>query len=359
MKTNLNWHQDHPFVPHIFWANYARVLAVIAVVILHIATSYVTYDFPNQTTTWWLPPYLNRENWWLGNVFDSAMRWCVPVFIMLSGMLLLPKDEPAIVFYRKRMSRILIPLLFWVLVYSLINYFFSEHSKKQIVSEALNGTVFYHLWYVYMLLGLYAVTPLLRKWVRYWSLNHLLIFSLSLIFVTMIISPIILPKIPLFPGYFIIWTIKYIGYYFLGYCFIQPNFLQHIQNSILWVLYFISIVLTAITAYFMAKWFGPDWGMYPYDFLSPTVIVMSICVFTLFSKMKKPKRDNTWISVLNAETLGVYLIHPLFLGAFQKYLGFYLIKSGWFIPIVGLTIATLSFAVIWVMQRIPGLRWLC
>src|SRR3546814_13654277 len=57
------------------------------------------------------------NQWWASNFDDSLTRSCVPVFLMISGVLLLGKQETLAVFFRKRFARILPPLLFWSLFY--------------------------------------------------------------------------------------------------------------------------------------------------------------------------------------------------------------------------------------------------
>src|SRR5690242_14254521 len=81
----------------------ARVLGTIAVVVGHVCDLAV---FNPETKT---------ADWWFCNLADAASRWAVPVYIMLSGSLLLdparteaPKD-----FYKKRLARLGIPILFW------------------------------------------------------------------------------------------------------------------------------------------------------------------------------------------------------------------------------------------------------
>ncbi|WP_415186318.1 acyltransferase family protein [Shimwellia blattae] len=86
-----------------------RILSIFAVIVLHQASAFSLYE--NTSLEWWVVDFYN-----------SFARWCVPVFIMLSGYLLLHKEEGFYVFYRKRLSRILIPLIFWSFFYLLWNF---------------------------------------------------------------------------------------------------------------------------------------------------------------------------------------------------------------------------------------------
>src|SRR3954464_13783280 len=79
-----------------------RTVAIVAVIALHTSGVRVSNS-----------PSIETVEWWTGHVIDSLCRWCVPVFIMLSGALLLDPDrhETPFHFYRKRFSRVVIPLL--------------------------------------------------------------------------------------------------------------------------------------------------------------------------------------------------------------------------------------------------------
>ena len=84
------------------WLDAARVAAIVAVVLLQVSASVVT-QAPLGSTVWWV-----------GNGYDALVRWCVPVFVMVSGALLLDarKTESLATFFRKRAARIGLPLLF-------------------------------------------------------------------------------------------------------------------------------------------------------------------------------------------------------------------------------------------------------
>ncbi|WP_241901942.1 acyltransferase, partial [Vibrio breoganii] len=82
-----------------------RAIAAIAVVLLHSSAKFVTNEY-----------FMNDlQAWWAGNIFDSSTRWCVPIFVMLSGFLLTSgeKEESQYEFYKKRLNKIFIPLIFW------------------------------------------------------------------------------------------------------------------------------------------------------------------------------------------------------------------------------------------------------
>jgi len=121
-----------------FGIDFARVVACLMVIVVHVAaTNFYTFS----------------DKWWATNFWDSLTRGCVPLFLMISGALLLNKDESLGVFIRKRFSKIIPPLLFWSLAYLALNNY--RHVEPLTIMQIFLGPAMYHLWYLYAILGLY------------------------------------------------------------------------------------------------------------------------------------------------------------------------------------------------------------
>lgn len=136
-----------------------RIFSILAVIILHTSSVYVENGIANSSFD---------MNWWISDAFDSVTRWCVPVFVIISGYLLLGKNESVSIFFKKRASKILIPLIFWSLFYTLYSVLLMIHSNhhlkiKEIIYPFIVGKPYYHLWFVFMIPFLYLITPLLRE----------------------------------------------------------------------------------------------------------------------------------------------------------------------------------------------------
>ncbi|MRS04284.1 hypothetical protein EG832_13865, partial [bacterium] len=162
----------------LLYADMLRISAVIAVVFLHVASASIMSQFNSITRSWW----------WVANAFDSSSRWAVPVFIMLSGMLLLDvsKTQSASSFFRKRLNKVVVPFLVWSVVYSLwkvmknglLSHGQVQYSVIGFFADLLSGNVYYHLGFFYYLIGLYLVTPILRVYIRNASNRNILYFLL-------------------------------------------------------------------------------------------------------------------------------------------------------------------------------------
>lgn len=117
--------------------------------------------------------------WWGTALLQAFTRSAVPLFVMISGALLIgPETENLAAFYRRRASRILVPLIFWTLFYQLIS---TRGLSGRIVATIYGGTPYPHLWYLYMLLCLYFVLPAVSAAYRSMNRGWLVLLSLGLI----------------------------------------------------------------------------------------------------------------------------------------------------------------------------------
>lgn len=140
------------------WIDHLRFIAIVGVVIIH--SQGASTEFRHGS-----------ENWWIFNVIDSLAHFSVPIFVMLSGTLLLRQDLPLFSFLKKRFIRILFPFLFWSLVLFVGNIILG----RPLSTNSVFSSFFYDLltnringvyWFIYMLIGLYLITPIFTKWIH-------------------------------------------------------------------------------------------------------------------------------------------------------------------------------------------------
>lgn len=141
-----------------------RVIACIMVISIHVSAFFVTkyIDTPNIKFT-------------IGNFYDSFTRTAVPIFVLLSGRFALSDNKNIEVryYYKKIWKRIFVPTLVWSILYFLFNYsleiayFFLygefKHSIFSPIKAWIIGAPYYHMWYMYMSVGLYLSVPYLLK----------------------------------------------------------------------------------------------------------------------------------------------------------------------------------------------------
>lgn len=185
------------------YLNYLRFGSILLVILLHSAKQFVT-----NAGYYHLPSYKVML------AVNEITRAGVPLFFMISGYLLLqdPRTLECISFYRRRLSRILIPLTIWNLLYGV----YYGMSPVTIFEHGINQGCAYHLWFLYTLLGIYLITPFLKRIVDGCTRGQLWWF-LILIGFTGTIRPMINTVTPLYLYLFPPLMEGYIAYYLLGY----------------------------------------------------------------------------------------------------------------------------------------------
>ncbi|WP_374557014.1 acyltransferase [Aquitalea pelogenes] len=270
-----------------------RIAASFAVVMLHTAAGYLVKLHSSDSMAWWV-----------ANFFDASCRWSVPVFILISGSLLLRSEEPIFTFFRKRFFRICIPLIFWSVLYLCIRVFIFKNIKiNDIPVVLMAGAPYVHLWYLYMLIGLYLVFPILRKFVK--SVNKAFGVCFVVFLSLLSVANLFLDWIP---DFFLVKFVPFLCYFLGGY------FLGDVQLSVkglrLAFLLVVLIFLTALSAGWAIHFYGIKGLWVAYDYLSPLVIIVSFLIFSL--PVQEFPSFPTDVS-LSESSFGIYLIHPLFL----------------------------------------------
>ncbi len=288
--------------------DFIRVIAVLAVVWLHVSVDVVIKN-----------PDVSSVAWWVGNIADAFSRWCVPLFLMVSGALLLPTSAnlSPIDFYIKRTSRLFPSIAFWTLIYIVFREF-TEPAFSLIVAakSIIRGIPYYHLWYLYMIVGLSFATPFLCQLVSKThpdSLRLLIMGSFTIAAVESALGGIsftslgvtFLPRFLPFVSYFLA------GHYLL-------NHPIELRNRWLISIIFFCGFLIALGTGVLLQVLGPISLKFEtmYSFLNPVVVIMSLCIFLLFTKISISLGALQRIAPI---TLGVYVIHPLWLWFLAKF----------------------------------------
>ncbi len=332
------------------WANNLRVFSAFAVVILHVAAGFVGGIELSDLS------YGSRD-WWAGNIYDSVTRWCVPLFVMISGYFLLNKEESTSVFFKKRLNKILIPLIFWSVFFSFwtvlkLTIKGELPSAPVVLAEDwVLGKPYFHLWYLFMIPFLYLVTPYLRVVFNRISRNELLFlvcFCLSLSILNTLSSNVLSyfemsAKVTLFTNDFL----NYIGYFCLGGYIAKYGVKQ--RNGFALVALMLAWSVTIVGSYFFTY-------KYFYSYLSINTVIASVALFLLIQWNCDRDFNLSGISKLS---LGIYLVHPVFLDAVAfvgkdwllSYMDVYL-----YIPLVSVIVFGFSYLSAFCMSKIPVLN---
>jgi surface polysaccharide O-acyltransferase-like enzyme len=341
----------------ISWADLIRVAAIFLVVVIHVS---------GQLTNSW--GKIQTEQWILADIYGGIARIAVPLFFMISGYLLLPRSESLSVFYTKRMTRILIPFVAWSLIY--LGWYCGNHPNictPSLIWDLLlvQGT-YYHLWFLYSLISIYLILPVLRLMVRPDTDKRILWY---LIVLWLIFQPVltiahkfwnfsIKLNAPLATGF--------VCYFVLGYLLgeITLTRARVILSTVIWV---IATAVTIIGTYLFTRNSDQFDGFF-YDFVSLNVIPASSAGFLLLRWISEGKpftspNVHAMLRTGATSSFGIYLIHIMVIEVLSGWIPFLHINSFmgnaiWSVPLVSMVVFILSFLIVRILQKIPILKYI-
>lgn len=270
-----------------------RSVACLLVIAIHIVAPNISLQ------------NINNQNFNINFAIDVISRVSVPLFVMISGRFLLFRETSYRDFYSKKFKRVLIPTVFWSLFYIAVYCTFKIFKHEVIdigliFKNLINGKPHYHLWYMYMILGLYVVVPVLNNAFKNLTKNELIKLGIILVIISMTnqyynylfeIRP-----------FFITWYLDFIGYLILGYALKDVN---SISRFVLLITLLSSYLLNGFISLFYLKQSGT---LFLFNYNSPFVIIGSLSFYLLFNKMEINSNIFSRLAIIS---FGVYLVHPL------------------------------------------------
>lgn len=342
----------------ILYIEILRALAIIAVILIHLAASSTITSFDAT----------NIDFWWVHNIFDSLARWCVPVFVMISGALLLNpiKRESIGTFIKKRGIKILIPFIAWGILYISLgaNWDSEILTAKYYIKQFIEGPIYYHIWFMYMIAALYAVTPILKDFIVSTDQKRIEYFLLILFFSVSVIEFLQYFSSIQFNYFFSIKPLGgFIGFFILGY-YLHT---YEVKKLIRYVLYFCALaclVLIPVATYYATMNNGGFLNSYFYEYTNPFVACIASAIFILFkqSNIQPKDKDNIldrYILSVSKYSFGIFLVHPLVIYyLFQLNLTF---TSEFFNPLIRIPLTVIivlffSHLIVVVLGKIPYVK---
>ncbi len=337
------------------WADTIRVFACIAVIFIHVSD--ISIRKYGQISSLW---------WHTSNIYLSLSRIAVPLFVMLSGALILEKKETLKQFFTKRFRRVLVPFLFWSVIFILyrISYHNEHLTISDIIDKIIKGTPYFHFWYIYMILGLYLFTPVLRIF----AANATRKEQLYLILTAFTINSV-LPALETFTGFKTgIWTVNfqsYIDYFLLGYFLKNTKITRKIFNiSVIAALLsgIFTIIGTAVTVKMKGRYDELFLGYHSWNvFIEATAVFIIIKYLSDKSHIKADSKISEILSILSASSFGIYIIHIIPIEIFKnKTLGITIspivMNPLYSIPLISLIVFIICASIIYLIRKIPYLK---
>lgn len=296
------------------YLDFLRILSMFMVVLIHVIGS-----------TFFALEDVTSSLWCQFNLVESAIRWCVPVFVMISGALLLdPEKELTIhMIWSKYIRRVATAFVFWSAVYAAID-FVKYPRNLDLVHQVLDFAITVilkpadHLWFVYMIIGLYIITPMLRKIVGGSSKKELQ-YWLVIMFLFGLL-PDFLRCFPIIEQYFgkaienahLNFLCGYVFYFVAGYYFSRFRTKREMFYYVMGILGYLG---TAIFTWYASKVNGVTTTFYNY--LYPNTAAIAVSIFVAFSaRVNKAVIAGNMVQHIKSVSdcmFGVYLCHVLFI----------------------------------------------
>jgi surface polysaccharide O-acyltransferase-like enzyme len=347
---------ETPARPSILWVHVMRVISAFLVVLGHANA--------NIVEKWDKIP---ASHWWTSNIFGSLLRVSVLLFFLVSGWLLLSKSEPAAVFFKRRVVKVLIPFVVWACVYILWRKYYENEAiaLPQGWLSIFSGPpyVYIHFWFMYALFELYLITPLLRIVIRH-SSRSMIWYLVGM----WLLATSVLPLLQRFTGLNSAMHLQffggYIGYYLLGHLIGGKTFSTR-GVGILALCGIICMAFTSVITYILSVQ-ADAYVIFFRENRMPNIVFTAVCVFFVLKWVgiqaeKLPLRAHEWIKHVSGLTYGIYLVHVIVLALLRD--GYFPITlSGqmghpiWATLITAIAGYTISCAFVAALQRIPIVR---
>lgn len=175
----------------ISWIDVLKFIAIFMVICIHCSDPFNVSPEARSN-----PEF----NFW-GAFYGSFLRPCVPLFVMITGILLLPVKTSFESFYKKRVLRIAVPFILWSVLYNLFPWVtgilglpstvipevfaYGTPDASQSFGDAIKNITLIPfqfnvytvpMWYLYMLIGLYLYMPFFSSWVERATVSQKRIF---------------------------------------------------------------------------------------------------------------------------------------------------------------------------------------
>lgn len=324
----------------IVWLDVLRLVAIFMVICCHCADPFNVSPEARSN-----PEF----NFW-GSIYGSFLRPCVPLFVMITGTLLLPVKMSLEVFYKKRLLRIAVPFVVWSVLYNLFPWItgmlglpqstisdvfaYAPADASQSLGDAVKNIAMMPLqfnvytvpmWYIYMLIGLYLYMPFFSSWVEKATMKQKKVFlwiwsvTLFLPYAYSFFSPELFGLCA--------WNSFGTFYYFAGFngYLLLGHFLAKEVEEWKWRKT-LAVCLPMFGVGYVATYIGFNaMTANPYcseqelelffQYCSPNVALMTVALFLIIRKVKlNSSKMVTALANITKCGLGIYLIHYFVVG---------------------------------------------
>ena len=266
--------------------------------------------------------------------------------------------------FTKNIFRIVTAFLFWSIVYALYDFVVNKVEIKLVIQEIFTGH--YHMWFLFMIIGLYMIIPFLKKIMENEFLTkYFLILSFIFSFIIprcISISKLVFPSVAVtlqsisncICMYFVF---SYVFYFVFGY-YINRIDLNKKKTTIIYLLGICGFALTVVLTNVVTQYTQEHNTLFYNDF-SINVFLESLFVFVLIKKLfeniKFSNKMKNIVTSLSKYSFGAYLAHDLIIMILNKFFNLNTLTFNPLIsiPMIAIIVIFISFSISAIFNNIP------
>ncbi len=327
-----------------------RVVAALAVVWLHTSAQRFYICYPSV-------------EWDARNIYDSLVRWSVPIFVMISGALFLDPQKRIDIknLYAKSITRVVLIFIFWSIVYGV--YSGIGRGLIGIVAEIVKGP--FHFWFLRMLIGLYIIVPILRVVVVNKKLER---YFICISLVTSFFIPILFHLLGYFNDalrdsaerYYDVFGIKiaigYVSYFVLGH-YLANNIIKKTVKIFFYILGILSVLSVIFLTHFASIHIGTPYVAF-YSNFNVLTLVEAIALFLLIKDLRIVPKYHAAVISISKLSLGIYILHPLVMKILLDFgnIDSASLNPAYFIPLYAFLVFIICYCVSLILAKIPIIK---
>ena len=280
----------------IVWIDLLRVIGILGVLIMHVVGNTI-----NNIDT--LPNNANSVYVFLGHLFEFS----IPLFVMISGMMFLSKKD---ISFKDMITKYCLKIFLTITIIGSIMVIIEELylnntvTFKIVFDRVVSGELWAHMWYLYMILGLYLITPVLTLITNLIKEKEFKMFLIILFIFTILFNTLNINTA------FSIGLSGYLFYYFYGYYLYKYD----ISKTYKYIHYLLAIISIVYIVYHVNDKCSLDY-LFSYVSFVPFIIASSLI---LLFKDKDIKKCSNLITSIGVCSFGIYVYHQVFINIIYK-----------------------------------------
>ncbi|RGT70923.1 acyltransferase [Mediterraneibacter massiliensis] len=283
---------------------------------------------------------------------NTVARVSVPCFFMITGALLLGREE-TLEKHIKRLMRFAIVLVVWSILYYVWNTIYMKTPYR--LRDILYVPTEPHLWYLYAMIPIYMVLPFLQIMCRFMGMKleyaFLVLISITTVFnyISSLLHEEAYYDLPL------VGDKVYMFYVFIGYYIYRYR--KHIQIS--QKAAFLLFVGNMAAIYGITVWVTVNAGEHYERILEygcPFLVAGSAAFFLWMIRFRRchfepAEKSKKRIEKICSCSFGIYLVHILFLDTYKKYIEPADLTAWAAVPLLICGIAAVSYVCIFLLRK--------